>query len=281
MSDISGDVVAEKYQKIIADADTFSKNEFMAIFCEFKEALNQGKIRVAEKRGDNWVVNQWIKQMILLGFKYGNLKQFRSGRGDFFDKETFGDKIVSYCDKVRIVSPNVSIRDGCYLAPGVICLPPCFVNVGAYVDEGTLIDSNSLVGSCAQIGKKVHLSSGAQIGGVLEPIVDLPVIVEDNVFIGGNCGVFDGTIIKKGAIIGAGTIITGNVVVYDIVKNTIYSKSSISPLIIPEGAVVVPGARMIENEFFSNVKLSIQTPIIVKYIDVNSQRIKMEDLLRC
>jgi 2,3,4,5-tetrahydropyridine-2-carboxylate N-succinyltransferase len=220
------------------------------------------------KINGNWKVNLWIKQGILLGFKLGRLKEMSvSRRLLFFDKHTLPIKNMSVKDDVRIVPGGSSIRNGAYVAKGVICMPPMYINIGAYVDENTLIDSHALVGSCAQLGKKIHLSAAAQIGGVLEPINSLPVIIEDEVMIGGNSGIYEGTIVKKRAVIGAGCILTGSTPVYDAVKGKIYRKTKDEPLIIPEGAVVVPGSRPLNNWFGIENELSVYTPIIVKYRD--------------
>lgn len=275
------DELENEYRNIISDIDHMPRKAFLGYFESFKEELNLGNIRAAEKKCGVWQVNSWVKQFILFGFKYGALQEVDLDNGcKFFEKETLGQRKLKFSDRIRVVSNNVTIRDGSYIAPGAICMPPCFINIGSFIDENALIDSNSLVGSCAQIGKNVHIGAGAQIGGVLDPIGDIPVIIEDNVFIGGNCGIFDGAIIKKGAIIGAGTVITGSVAVYDLVKGEIYSRTASSPLVIPENALVVPGTKMIESEAFGNAKLSIQTPIIVKYVDGNNPWIKAEAFLR-
>ncbi|ODM28141.1 hypothetical protein A7W90_11050 [Clostridium sp. Bc-iso-3] len=279
MSD--GTVTNTKYIDFLNNPESYSQEEFSKLFSDFKSELNKGKIRVAEKIKNKWKVNYWVKQFILHGFRYGTTKEYGSNCEDrYFDKSTLGKRELTYEDGVRVVSQSATIRDGVYIAPGVICMPPCFINIGAYVSEDTLIDSNTLVGSCAQIGKRVHLSAGSQIGGVLEPVGEFPVIIEDNVFIGGNCGIYDGTIIKKGAVIGAGTIITGSIGVFDIVHNRVYSRTDSKPLTIPEGAVVVPGARMIEKQIFDNVKLSLQTPIIIKYVKSGNANLQLEDALR-
>lgn len=254
---------------------------FKEVFKEFKNDLNCGCLRVAEKKNDEWVVNTWIKEFILKGFKYGVHKEFFiEGQGIYYDKDTLGTRNITFEDNIRSVANNVSIRDGAYLAPGVICMPPSFVNIGAYVGEDTLIDSNALVGSCAQIGKQVHISAGTQIGGVLEPVRTLPVIVEDDVFIGGNCGIYDGVIIKNRCTIGAGTILTGSVSIYDIPNKRIISEKNGKPLVIEEGAVVVPGARTIACDAFDSVKIVLQTPVIIKYLKKDDRRIALEDLLR-
>jgi len=258
-------------QKIIEAYSLKSKefdSEVHQIFGLFKEYLNSGKIRAAEKRNGEWYVVDWVKKGILLGFRLGQLVDY-SINTDFryFDKSTYPLKKFVVSDKIRQVPGGSSIRDGSYVSPGVVIMPPAYVNVGAYIDEGTMVDSHVLVGSCAQIGKKVHLSASSQIGGVLEPIGALPVIIEDNVLVGGNCGIYEGTIIKENSVMGAGTILTGSTRVYDLVKNKIYQKSESKPLVIPAGAVVVPGSRPVKNSFAEQHGISIYTPIIIKYRD--------------
>ena len=250
-------------------------------FREFHEALTRGEVRAAEKHDGRWRVNSWVKQGILLGFRLGELEETRSGPLSYVDKNTFPARQFGISDRVRVVPGGSSIRSGAYIAPGVICMPPMYVNVGAYVDEGTLIDSHALVGSCAQIGKRVHLSAAAQIGGVLEPIGASPVIIEDDVLVGGNCGVYEGTQVLSGAVLGAGVILTRATPVYDIVRDKVYRSSSDSPLVIPENAVVVPGSRTISKGKAAEWGLSLYTPVIVKYRDDKTQgSIELEDLLR-
>src|SRR5579859_8157660 len=214
------------------------------VFREFREALTQGLIRAAEKHDGQWRVNAWVKQGILLGFRLGELEEVSSGALSFVDKDTFPARRFGVEQKVRVVPGGSSVRQGAYVAPGVICMPPMYINVGAYVDEGTLVDSHALVGSCAQVGRRVHLSAAAQIGGVLEPVNASPVIVEDDVLVGGNCGIYEGTQVRSGAVLGAGVILTRATPVYDIVREQVY-RSAEAPLIIPENAVVVPGSRAI------------------------------------
>ncbi|HEY2391785.1 MAG TPA: 2,3,4,5-tetrahydropyridine-2,6-dicarboxylate N-succinyltransferase [Candidatus Angelobacter sp.] len=250
-------------------------------FREFHEALTLGQIRAAEKQNGQWRVNAWVKQGILLGFRLGELEEMSSGALSFVDKDTFPARRFTVADKIRVVPGGSSIRTGAYIAPGVICMPPMYVNVGAYVDEATLIDSHALVGSCAQIGKRVHLSAAAQIGGVLEPVGASPVIIEDDVLVGGNCGVYEGTQVRSGAVLGSGTILTRATPVYDIVREQVYRSTADTPLIIPENAVVVPGSRAITKGKAAEWGLSIYTPIIVKYRDEKTQgSIELEDLLR-
>ncbi|HEY2496848.1 MAG TPA: 2,3,4,5-tetrahydropyridine-2,6-dicarboxylate N-succinyltransferase [Candidatus Angelobacter sp.] len=251
------------------------------IFQEFRTALTQGEVRAAEKQDGQWRVNTWVKQGILLGFRLGELEEISSGALTFVDKDTFPARQFGIAEKVRVVPGGSSVRQGAYVAPGVICMPPMYINVGAYVDEGTLIDSHALVGSCAQVGKRVHLSAAAQIGGVLEPVNASPVIIEDDVLVGGNCGVYEGTQVRGGAVLGAGTILTRATPVYDIVREQVYRSSANSPLIIPENAVVVPGSRAITKGKAAEWGLSLYTPVIVKYRDEKTQgSIELEDLLR-
>ncbi len=254
------------------------------VFFEFRDALTRGKIRAAEKIGGRWIVNTWIKQGILLGFRLGELQEMSDGDVlSFVDKDTFPARRLTLADRVRLVPGGSSIREGAYVAPSVICMPPMFINVGAYVDEGSMIDSHALVGSCAQIGKRVHLSAAAQIGGVLEPINAAPVIIEDDVLIGGNCGVYEGTLVGARAVLGAGTILTRSTPLYDLVRGEIYRASSEHPLEVPENAVVVPGSRAVKKGHCKSDdwNLSLYTPVIVKYRDEKTERgIELEEWLR-
>ncbi len=240
----------------------------LAAFKELVKLLNAGKVRSAEKQNGVWKANAWVKKGILLGFRLGKNKDMSIYKQMlFFDKNTLPIKPMRVEDCVRIVPGGSSIRTGAYIGKGVICMPPMYINIGAYIDENSLIDSHALVGSCAQLGKKIHLSAAAQIGGVLEPINSVPVIIEDEVMIGGNCGIYEGTIVQKRAVIGAGCIITGSTPVYDTVKGKIYRKTMDEPLIIPEGAVVVAGSRPLKNEYGIENSLSVYTPLIIKYRD--------------
>ena len=256
--------------------------EYFDVFHEFKDQLNKGSIRIAEKKGNDWIVNDGVKKGVLLGFRIGILKDYSiDDQFKFFDKDTYPLKPLIISDKIRMVPGGSSIRDGCYVGPGVVCMPPMYINVGAYVDSGTMIDSHALVGSCAQIGKNVHISAATQIGGVLEPIGALPVIIEDDVLIGGNCGVYEGTIVRRRAVIGAGVILTGGTPVYDLVREKIYRKSENKPLEIPENAVVIAGSRKIDKIWANQYGLSIYTPIIVKYRDDKTDKaVELEDWLR-
>lgn len=238
------------------------------LFKELVKLLNKGKARAAEKRNGVWEVNSWVKKGIILGFRTGRLKDMSVNKSfRYFDKHNLKLKQIKLSDNIREVPGGSAIRDGAYIGKGVICMPPMYINIGAYVDDNTLIDSNALVGSCAQLGKNIHLSAAAQIGGVLEPINSMPVIVEDDVMIGGNCGIYEGTIVSRRAVIGAGCIITGSTPVYDLVKGAVYKKTSEQPLVIPENAVVVPGSRGLKNESAAENNLSIYSPIIIKYRD--------------
>ena len=262
-------------------------NEFSpadrAVFDQLKSALNRGEIRAAEKNASGkWIVNSWVKQGLLLGFRMGALVDMSTGESfKFFDKDTYPARPTKIEDNVRIVPGGSTIRDGAYVAPSVVCMPPMFVNAGAYVDEGTMIDSHALVGSCAQIGRRVHISAAAQIGGVLEPVGAVPVIVEDDVLVGGNCGVYEGTIVRERVVLATGTILTGSTPVYDLVRGEIYQRTADGPLEIPAGAVVVPGARAVNNERGRNWGLSLYAPVIVKYRDEKTDSsVQLEDYLR-
>jgi 2,3,4,5-tetrahydropyridine-2,6-dicarboxylate N-succinyltransferase len=262
-------------------------NEFTAadraVFDQLKDALNSGEVRAAERSANGkWVVNSWVKQGLLLGFRMGALADMSSGESfKFFDKDTYPARPTKIQHNVRIVPGGSTIRDGAYVASGVVCMPPMFVNAGAYVDEGTMIDSHALVGSCAQIGKRVHISAAAQIGGVLEPVGAVPVIIEDDVLVGGNCGVYEGTIVRERAVLASGTILTGSTPVYDLVRGEIYQRTANGPLEIPAGAVVVPGARAVNNERGRNWGLSLYAPVIVKYRDEKTDSsVQLEDYLR-
>jgi len=250
-------------------------------FLEFRQQLTQGKIRAAEKIDGQWKINPWVKQGILLGFRLGELSKMGTDTLSFVDKDTFPARQFTVDDHVRLVPGGSSVREGAYVAASVICMPPMFINVGAYVDEGTMVDSHALVGSCAQIGKRVHLSAAAQIGGVLEPVNAAPVIIEDDVLVGGNCGVYEGTLVRARAVLGAGTILTGSTPLYDLVRGEIYKATDEKPLEVPENAVVVPGSRAVKNGPVAAWNLSLYTPVIVKYRDEKTnQRIELEDWLR-
>ena len=252
------------------------------IFMDFRDALTEGRIRAAEKIDGQWKVNIWVKQGILLGFRLGELSKMGEDVSlSFVDKDTFPARRFTVRDRVRIVPGGSSVRLGAYVAPTVICMPPMFINVGAYVDEGTMVDSHALVGSCAQIGKRVHLSAAAQIGGVLEPISAVPVVIEDDVLVGGNCGVYEGTLVRTRAVLGAGTILTRSTPIYDIVRGEIYRATDERGLEVPENAVVVPGSRAVKKGHAADWNLSLYAPVIVKYRDEKTDRgTELEDWLR-
>jgi 2,3,4,5-tetrahydropyridine-2,6-dicarboxylate N-succinyltransferase len=251
-------------------------------FADFRARLTRGEIRAAEKINDRWTTNAWVKQGILLGFRLGELKEMSDGDVlNFVDKDTFPARRVALADRIRLVPGGSSIREGAYVAPSVVCMPPMFINVGAYVDEGTMVDSHALVGSCAQVGKRVHLSAAAQVGGVLEPINAAPVVIEDDVLVGGNCGVFEGTLVRARAVLGAGTILTRSTPLYDLVRGEVYRATPDHPLEVPENAVVVPGSRAVTKGKGADWNLSLYTPVIVKYRDEKTERgIELEDWLR-
>ena len=279
-----------------------SREESLKAFAELKQELNEGRVRAAEPdlaSPTGWRVNTWVKKGILLGFRIGQAVQMSlqvpdgasgeaglavsaGGPGfQFRDKHTYPLQKLPVERNIRMVPGGSSIRDGCYIGRGVICMPPMFVNAGAYVDDETMIDSHALVGSCAQVGKRCHLSAAAQIGGVLEPVGALPVIIEDEVLVGGNCGVYEGTLVGHGAVLAAGTILTGSTPVFDLVRDAVYRRQGEVPLRIPPGAVVVPGARAVTTGRGRDLGLSLYTPVIVKYRDEKTDiAAQLEDLIR-
>jgi 2,3,4,5-tetrahydropyridine-2,6-dicarboxylate N-succinyltransferase len=269
-------------ERLASSGEVERNPEARKIFLEFREQLTLGKIRAAEKVGAGWRVHVWVKQGILLGFRLGELTQMEGdGSLSFVDKDTFPARRFALEDHVRVVPGGSSVRMGAYVAPGVICMPPMFINVGAYVDEGTMVDSHALVGSCAQIGKRVHLSAGAQIGGVLEPVNAVPVVIEDDVLVGGNCGVYEGTLVRARAVLGAGTILTRSIPLYDLVRGEVYRATEKLGLEVPENAVVVPGSRALQKEPAAKWNLSLYAPVIVKYRDEKTDRgLELEDWLR-
>ena len=262
------------------------KEEARKAFADLRAALSEGTVRAAEPDAASpggWRVNAWVKRGILLGFRFGETIDMSAnqGRWPFFDKDTLPLKNVGAWSAVRIVPGGSTVRDGAWLGRGVICMPPMFINIGAWVGDESLVDSHALVGSCAQIGSRVHLSAAAQIGGVLEPVGALPVIIEDEVMIGGNCGVYEGTIVKKRAVLAAGTIITGSTPIYDLPNDRIIEPVAGAPLVVPEGAVVVPGTRPVTSGRGPEWGLSLATPVIVKYRDERtSARTALESWIR-
>lgn len=264
---------------------SYSEADFR-LFAEFREALNQGRVRAAEPcpgTQTGWRVNAWVKKGILLGFRMGGVIDMSvdAVRQPYFDKSTYPVKRFDVGSGVRIVPGGSSIRDGCYIGRGVTCMPPMYINTGSYVGDGTMVDSHALVGSCAQVGANCHISAASQIGGVLEPIGAMPVIIEDSVLVGGNCGIYEGTVVKRRAVLGTGTILNRSTPVYDLVRNVVHRAAGDDALVIPEEAVVIAGARAITNGPGKDWGISVYTPIIVKYRDEKTDaKIQLEDLLR-
>ncbi len=257
--------------------------EALNIFGEFKKALNRGEIRAASPDTEgNWTVHPWVKRGILLGFRLGGLIDYSIDENfRYFDKETYPTKRLTISDGVRVVPGGSTVRDGAFLGQGVTIMPPAYVNVGAYVGDGTMIDSHALVGSCAQVGKRCHISAAAQIGGVLEPVGALPVIIEDEVLLGGNTGVYEGTIVRERAILASGVTLTGSTPLFDAVRGVVHRRTGDRPLEVPAGAVVVPGARAITVGAAKDWGLSVYAPIIIKYRDDKTEAsVKLEEFLR-
>jgi len=265
--------------------ETYSEADF-DLFARFKRLLNSGEARAAEPDASTrtgWRVNAWVKKGVLLGFRMGTVIDLSidASKQPFLDKATYPVKTVKVGDGVRIVPGGSSIRDGCFVGRGVTCMPPMYINTGAYVGDGTMVDSHALIGSCAQIGKNCHISAASQIGGVLEPVGAMPVIVEDDVLVGGNCGVYEGTVVKKRAVLGTGTILNRSTPVYDLVRGEVYAATDDEPLMIPEEAVVVAGSRAVQHGKGKQWGISLYTPVIVKYRDSKTDtKIRLEDLLR-
>jgi 2,3,4,5-tetrahydropyridine-2,6-dicarboxylate N-succinyltransferase len=264
---------------------SYSEAHF-GLFTRFKRELNAGRIRSAEpdaSSASGWRVNAWVKKGVLIGFRMGVVVDMSIdvARQPLFDKATWPVKHFSAESGVRIVPGGSSIRDGCFIGKGVTCMPPMYINTGSWVGDGTMIDSHALVGSCAQIGSNCHISAAAQIGGVLEPVGAMPVIIEDDVLVGGNCGVYEGAVVKRRAVLASGTILTRSTPVYDIVRGEVHSAKGDEPLVIPENAVVVPGSRAISHGHGKDMGISLYTPVIVKYRDSKTDaRVQLEDLLR-
>lgn len=280
-----GELRAEIERHFAAGAAAVGDHNAEQAFHQLRHALEAGQLRAAEPDALTplgWRVNAWVKQGILLGFRIGRLREVNFGGGlSFVDKDTYPARQFTPKDNVRVVPGGSSVRAGAYLAPGVVMMPPAYVNVGAYVGTGTMVDSHALVGSCAQIGERVHLSASAQIGGVLEPVNASPVIIEDDALVGGNTGVYEGTVVRRGAVLAAGVILTRGTPVYDVVRGEIHRATRELPLVIPEGAVVVPGARAIGHGKGQEWGLSVATPVIVKYRDEKTElSTALEDLLR-
>jgi 2,3,4,5-tetrahydropyridine-2-carboxylate N-succinyltransferase len=277
---------AHHIEELFAQGDKADALAARGAFVRLRDALGAGEVRAAEpdpSTPTGWRCNPWVKQGILLGFRFGRLvdHSMDHGRWAFFDKDTMPLKTLTLDRHVRLVPGGSAIREGAFIGKGVICMPPMYVNIGAYVNECTLLDSHVLVGSCAQVGKNVHVSAGAQIGGVIEPVGAMPVIIEDHVLIGGNTGLYEGVLVKKGAVIGAGTIITRSTPVYDLPNGQIIKASEHQPIVIPENAVVVPGARAVTVGPGVEWKLSLATPVIVKYRDEQTDtRAELERWIR-
>jgi 2,3,4,5-tetrahydropyridine-2,6-dicarboxylate N-succinyltransferase len=275
------DILALYEQKDEADRDAARD-----AFARLRAALSAGEVRAAEPDPEaptGWRVNRWVKQGILLGFRWGGLADasMDHGRWPFVDKDTLPLKRITTADAVRVVPGGSAVRDGAFLGRNVICMPPMYINIGAYVGDGTLVDSHALVGSCAQVGARVHLSAGAQVGGVIEPVGSLPVIIEDDVLVGGNTGIYEGIVVKARAVIAAGTVITGSTPIYDLPNGRVIAPGPGSPLVVPEGAVVVPGARAVTHGKGVAWGLSLATPVIVKYRDARTDtRTELERWIR-
>ena len=273
----------ERIEQLFAAGAAADKQEARLLFAELQRALGAGEVRAAEPDAaepSGWRVNAWVKQGILLGFRFGDLVEMSAGL-PFYDKDTMPLKRPGAAAGVRIVPGGSSVREGAFVAKGVICMPPMYINIGAYVGEGTLVDSHALVGSCAQIGARVHISAAAQIGGVIEPVGALPVIIEDDVLVGGNTGIYEGAVIKRRAVIAAGTVLTGSTPVYDLPNGRIIKPEPGQPLVVPEGAVVVPGARSVTVGAGKEWGLSLATPVIVKYRDDRTDtRTELETWIR-
>jgi len=278
--------LAEEITTLFEQGGSAPKQQARDAFARLRAELSAGRVRAAEPDPSSptgWRVNIWVKQGILLALRWGDVIDVGVGKGrwPFLDKDTLPLKRLDLASRVRVIPGGSSIRDGAYLGTGVICAPPMYINVGAYVGDGSFVDSHALVGSCAQIGANVHLSAAAQIGGVLEPVGAMPVIVEDGALIGGNCGVYEGAVIKRRAVLGAGTIITGSTPIYDLPNGVIIKPAPGQPLVVPEGAVVVQGARPVTSGKGAEWGLSLATPVIVKYRDEKTDaRTELESWIR-
>jgi len=279
----------DRIERLFADPPATAEPEHLELLARFRGALDRGEARAAEPDPASpwgWRVNAWVKQGLLLGFRLGRIVDLTVGAADgprlpFADKDTYPLRPIEPGAGLRLVPGGSAIRDGVFLGRGVVCMPPMYINTGAYVGDGSLIDSHALVGSCAQVGRRVHLSAAAQLGGVIEPVGALPVIVEDDVLVGGNCGVYEGTVVQRGAVLGAGTILTRSTPVYDLERETIHRAAEDGPLVIPAGAVVVPGSRAVTRGKGREWGLALYTPVIVKYRDAaTDDRVQREDWLR-
>ncbi len=273
----------ERVEQLATGGTAGGESAGLEVFRELKQALNTGAVRAAERGPDGiWRANAWVKAGILLGFRLGRMGPALPGSPfPFYDKDTYPLRAIGPNDGIRVVPGGSAIRDGCFVARGVVCMPPMYINVGAYVDEGTMVDSHALVGSCAQIGKRVHLSAGAQIGGVLEPAGALPVVIEDEALVGGNCGVYEGAVVRERAVLAPGTLLTGSTAVFDLVRDNVYRREGDRPLEIPAGAVVVPGTRPVRSGVGAREGIALYAPVIVKYRDDRTDAaVRLEELLR-
>ncbi|MEZ4698446.1 MAG: 2,3,4,5-tetrahydropyridine-2,6-dicarboxylate N-succinyltransferase [Rhodothermales bacterium] len=272
----------ERLEALLTETDPTSTNDASAIFQELRRELELGKIRAADRDSSGrWVANDWVKRGILLGFRLGKLIDQSAGAFPFFDKDTYPVRTFTIDDAVRIVPGGTAIRAGAYVAAGVVCMPPSYVNVGAHVGSGTMIDSHVLVGSCAQIGENVHLSTAVQIGGVLEPVGAVPVIIEDGAFIGGGCGIYEGCVVRTNAVLAPGVILTRATRIYDLVRERTIEQAGDAPLEVPAGAVVVPGSRPASGDYARASGLSLYAPVIVKYRDGGTDAsVALEEALR-
>lgn len=277
------DMLKTRIEAIFETRESAAPPDFVELFAAFIDGLNRGAIRSAEPVSGGWQVNEWVKKGILLGFRYGRLTEYTgNGALPFFDKDTYPLRPAGLSDGVRIVPGGTSVRTGAFVAEGVVIMPPAYINVGAFVGKGSMVDSHALIGSCAQIGERVHVSAAAQVGGVLEPVGALPVIIEDDVLIGGNVGIYEGTQVRRRAVIGAGTILTGSVPIYDLVNETVIRKEAGRTLVVPENAVVVPGSRPLRSSAFAREnELNVACAVIVKYRDERTAAATaLEDALR-
>jgi len=278
--------LASRIEELLDEPPENYSDEQRRIFQQFKDALNSGEVRAAEQDArarTGWRVNAWVKKGILLGFRMGSIVEMGPypTAQPFLDKSTYPLKTIHRQEGVRLVPGGSSIRDGSFVGRGVVCMPPMFINVGAYVGDGTMVDSHALVGSCAQVGRNCHISAGVQIGGVIEPVGAMPVIIEDDVMVGGNCGVYEGTVVKRRAVLGTGTILNRSTPVYDLVRDTVYAATDDEPLVIPEQAIVVPGAREVKHPVGAKWGLSLYAAVIVKYRDQKTDaRVRLEEFLR-
>ena len=278
--------LAQKIEDLFADPPSAYTPADQALFAEFKDALNRGLVRAAEPCSDTrsgWKVNPWVKKGILCGFRMGSIVDMSidPARQPWQDKATYPVRAIPAGSGIRIVPGGSSIRDGSFIGRSVTCMPPMYINVGAYVGESTMIDSHALVGSCAQVGARCHVSAAAQLGGVLEPIGALPVVIEDDVLVGGNCGVYEGTVVKKRAVLGSGVILNRSTPIYDLVTGQVHAATDDDPLIVPENAVVIAGSRAVSKGKGAEWGISLYTPVIVKYRDEKTdEKVRLEDYLR-